>query len=198
MIIILSGVSGVGKTTIAKLLEEHETHNFSRSISYTTRSMRAHEENHKDYIFITQEEFAKKINENFFLEHTKQFDNFYGTSYESIEKLLNEEKKTVMCLSKDGFEAACAKWPTLVTGVYLLPPEISVLERRLSERNANDYNSKHNLKDIDIRMNIIAKQTKNLEKEHDKYHHKITPDSIENTLQQILGIIEKKQKIKTL
>lgn len=181
MILILSGVSGVGKTTIAKLLEEN--HGFMRSISYTSRAMRDKEEHAKDYMFITYNEFQQKLSEDFFLEHTNQFDNFYGTAYTQIERLLNDDKKVIMCLSKEGFEIARNKWPHLVVGVYLLPPSIDVLQERLCERNTNDS-------DMCTRMDRIRACAQNIDQDHDGYHHKVTPGTIEETLSAILALVE--------
>jgi len=178
MIVILSGVSGVGKTTIAKLLEERE---FNRSISYTSRIQRQEEEHGKDYMFIEREDFEKKIEEEFFLEYTQQFDNFYGTAFEQIDKLLHEKQRVIMCLSKDGYQAALAKWPNLVLGIYMLPPEEEVLQERLCARNSGD---------MSVRMNAIREKTQHLEDDYAGYHHKITPGTIEENLQKVLGIIE--------
>ncbi len=184
MIVILSGVSGVGKTTIAKLLEDLE---FTRSISYTSRAKRNEEEHGIDYIFTTREDFEEKITQEFFLEHTKQFDNFYGTAFEQIESSLNEGKKIIMCLSKEGFKAAYARWPERVLGIYLLPPDESTLQERLFARNSDD---------MCIRMQVIREKIskENLEKDHEGYHHKITPGTIEETLSAVLELIENFKK----
>jgi|GEM_PF-454531 len=181
MILILSGVSGVGKTTIAKLLEEN--HGFMRSISYTSRAMRDKEEHGKDYMFIAHNEFQERLNSDFFLEHTNQFGNFYGTAYAQIEQLLNDDKKVIMCLSREGFEIARNKWPQLVVGIYLLPPSIDELQERLCERNTSN-------RDMCTRMDAIRACTQNIDQDHDGYHHKITPGTIEETLGAILAVVD--------
>jgi guanylate kinase len=183
MIFILSGISGVGKTTIAQLMEKD--HNFVRSISYTSREPRKNEVHNKDYVFITRDEFEEKIKQNFFLEYTHQFDNFYGTSYEHIEKLLNNDKKIIMCLTKEGFQVAKIKWPKLTLGIYLLPPDSCTLEKRLYKRDQCLLQ-----KDLDQRI----KQGCTLE-DYEEYHHVISPDTIENTLNKILDIKKKTQTL---
>lgn len=184
MIVILSGVSGVGKTTLAKMLEEH---NFKRSISYTSRKKRENEIENEDYMFIHKEDFIRKIEEDFFLEHTKQFDNFYGTAYEQIENILSSGNKVIMCLTKEGFEAAKLKWPELVLGIYLMPPSPKTLAERLCERNAGEN-------DLCQRMNAIEEKINSLEKEHEGYHHKIEPKSIEENFAELLELIKRFEK----
>lgn len=167
MIVILSGVSGVGKTTLAQMLEEDE---FVRSISYTTREKRAGEENKIDYFFITKTEFESKLKENYFLEYTNVFDNFYGTAYESIEQNLKENKKIIMCLTKEGFLAAKKKWGNIVLGVYLLPPDFETLKKRLALRNTNDYEE---------RLRILTKTINSGDKENFDVSLKANEDILE-------------------
>lgn len=179
MIIILSGVSGVGKTTIAELMQSN--HDFVRSVSYTSRTPRHGEINHKDYVFISAAEFEKKIAQNFFIEYVHQFDNFYGTAYEQIDALLKSNKKIVMCLTKEGFKVANEKWPKLTLGIYLLPPDDLTLQKRLYERD-----DKPSQKDLTLRITEKCK-----EEDYEGYHHILPPDTIENTLKNILALLNK-------
>lgn len=176
MIVILSGISGVGKTTIAKLLEEQE--NFTRSISYTSRNKRHAEQHGKDYMFVKKEDFQNKIRENFFLEYTEQFDNFYGTAYQSIQALLDADRHVVMCLSKEGYAAALNAWPDKVLGIYLMPPSVDELTNRLCDRNSDD---------LYARIEDVRKKSECADDHSAGYHHKIMPSSIENTLQEVLN-----------
>ncbi len=176
MIVILSGVSGVGKTTIAQLLEDN--HNFAKAISYTTRKKRENEENHKDYIFIERSEFEEKIFQEFFLEYVHQFDNFYGSSFLQIEKLLDTDKKIVMCLTHDGFLAAKKRWPNKVLGIYLLPPTIEELHARVHDRASKEHT-------CDKRLDAMCEI-----EHHELYEHKIEPSTIQETLNKVLKLIE--------
>lgn len=175
MIVILTGVSGVGKTTIASLLEKN--HDFHRSISHTTRKMRENEEHEKDYVFIEKEDFEKKLENGFFLEHVHQFNNFYGTSYEQIEKLQNSGKNIVMCISHEGFLIAQKKWPTDVLGIYLLPPSIEELKERMGARASEVHT-------CDNRLDALSHTW---HKEH--YDHEIPAGTIDETLEKVLALI---------
>ena len=91
VLIVLSGPSGVGKGTIAKLITERNK-NVSLSISCTTRKPRDGETHGKEYFFISKDEFSSKIGENGFLEYSEHFENFYGTPKDFVlEKLVDND-----------------------------------------------------------------------------------------------------------
>ena len=175
MILVLTGVSGVGKTTVAQELEQN--HNYKRSISYTTREPRSSEIDGIDYNFISKANFQTKLKKNFFLEHIEIFNNFYGTAYESIEEIIKKNDDIIMCLTKEGYLATKKRWPKLTLGIYLLPPEASILKERIKSRNTND---------IEERMEAIYSCA---HKEKEFYEKVITPDSINKVLEKILDEI---------
>ena len=117
MIVVLSGVSGSGKTTMASLLEKK---GYNRSVSYTTRLMRPNEFDKVDYHFISEEEFERKIEANFFVEYVKLFGNYYGTGANRIKS----DQNFVMCLSLQGYLAAKKKWKKKFVGIYIKPPNM--------------------------------------------------------------------------
>ena len=77
ILVVLSGPSGVGKGTVAKIITEK--FKMALSVSCTTRNPRDGEVDGKDYFFITREDFLKKIDEDGFLEYSEHFENLYGT-----------------------------------------------------------------------------------------------------------------------
>ena len=89
VLLILSSPSGAGKTSLSKKIKK-EIKNFEISVSHTTRKPRKDEINGKDYHFISQEEFLKKINNNEFYEYAKIYDNYYGTSKKAVNDLLKK------------------------------------------------------------------------------------------------------------
>jgi len=176
MIVVLTGVSGVGKTTIASILEQN--YGFFRSISHTTRKKREGEEDFKDYVFIGKHDFRQKIKSGFFLEFVEQFNNFYGTSYEQIQKLLDAKKPVIMCISPEGFLATKGKWPEKVLGIYLLPPSVEELTRRVHARAGREHT-------CDDRLKALCDTSG-----HEEFEHKIGACTIEETLKQVLALID--------
>ena len=89
IMLILSSPSGAGKTTLTKKIQQ-KYQDFKISVSHTTRKPRSNEVEGIDYFFISHEEFKKKISNNEFYEYAKIFNNFYGTSLESVGELLKK------------------------------------------------------------------------------------------------------------
>nr|HPN73066.1 guanylate kinase [Candidatus Omnitrophota bacterium] len=110
IVVILSAPSGSGKTTIVSRLME-SMDNISRSISYTTRPPRDGEKNGEDYIFVSREVFDKMRDNGEFLEWEENFGNFYGTSREQVEKLLDSGRDVVMSIDVKGARKAKKEFP---------------------------------------------------------------------------------------
>ena len=100
LMIVLSSPSGAGKTTLVKLLSKRN--NFSVSISHTTRKPRSNEIDGVDYHFINEENFKKLVKANNFYEYAKIFDNYYGTSKDSVKKLHKENYDVVFDIDWQG------------------------------------------------------------------------------------------------
>ena len=90
LMVILSSPSGAGKTTLTKKIQQ-KYHNFKISVSHTTRKPRPNEIDGIDYFFVNEEQFKKKIKNGDFYEHAKIFDNYYGTSKDSVNLLLDNK-----------------------------------------------------------------------------------------------------------
>lgn len=84
--IIISGISGAGKSSIIQTLLKKHPNKYHLSISHTTRKVRESEEPNKDYYFVNEKAFQAKIQEGQFLEYSVHFDNYYGTSHDEITK----------------------------------------------------------------------------------------------------------------
>ena len=95
-LIIISGTTCAGKgSVIEKLLKRNK--NLALSISYTSRPMRRGEVNGVDYVFVSREEFEKKIANGDFLEYAKvRYGEYFGTSKEEVKKLLQEGKDVIL------------------------------------------------------------------------------------------------------
>ena len=114
---IISSPSGGGKGTLIKKLLE-EVPNVSYSVSYTTRQARDGEENGKDYIFVSGEEFKRLIAEDEFIEYAVVHGNFYGTSRSKIEKETSEGKDVILEIDVQGARIIREKVPDAI-GVFI-------------------------------------------------------------------------------
>ena len=137
IMVILSSPSGVGKTTLVKLLSKNR--NFFISISHTTRKPRQNEFRGKDYHFVSDEEFKRLINNGEFLEYAKVFNNFYGTTRSPVIQNLEDGKNVIFDIDWQGADQIKNKKLNykLIT-FFLLPPSKEVLFERLSNRDMKD------------------------------------------------------------
>lgn len=135
ILFIVSAPAGTGKTTLVEMVVK-EFNEIVRNISYTTRKMRKGEKQGVDYHFISREEFEKKIANNEMLEHVTLYGDYYGTAYESVERLLNFGKHVILVIDTQG--ALKLKNHTDTVFIFIEPPSLEELERRLFARKTED------------------------------------------------------------
>ncbi|MDD2790125.1 MAG: guanylate kinase [Sulfurimonas sp.] len=133
VVLVLSGPSGAGKSSlINKIVNDIGEYYFS--ISTTTRPMRNGEEEGVHYHFVTLEEFKKDIAEDNFLEYAFVHGNYYGTSLKPVKKALSEGKLVIFDIDVQGNTAVNNRLGDITTSVFISPPSLSELERRLKGR----------------------------------------------------------------
>ena len=129
---IISAPSGCGKTSLVR--ELCQTYSFlEQTVSYTTRDIRSGEVDGQDYHFISKDEFIKNKKNNKFIESQNVYDNFYGTTYESINEILASGKDAILEIDYKGMLLIKSKIPSSQS-IYILPPSIEELEKRLLDR----------------------------------------------------------------
>eukprot|EP01088_Endostelium_zonatum_P001631 TRINITY_DN11966_c0_g1_i1.p1 TRINITY_DN11966_c0_g1~~TRINITY_DN11966_c0_g1_i1.p1 ORF type:complete len:250 (+),score=58.52 TRINITY_DN11966_c0_g1_i1:12-761(+) len=141
--IILAGPSGVGKTTLVKLLQKDFPGAFGFSVSHTTRQPRAGEEHGKNYYFTDVETFLKDKQDNKFVETTNFSGNYYGTSFFAISEVSKGGKICLLDIDIEGvlsFKRLVADGSIKNAPYYLMvvPPSFEELERRLTGRGDTD------------------------------------------------------------
>ena len=142
VLVVLSGPSGVGKGTVAKLLVERNK-NVSLSISCTTRAPRMGELNGKDYFFISKDEFKSKIESGGFLEYSEHFENYYGTPKNFVlDKLSNND--VLLEIDVNGGLDVKKSYKDAVL-IMLVPPSEEEIRNRLIKRSTESM-SKINLR----------------------------------------------------
>ena len=133
---ILSAPSGTGKTTLGELLLK-EIPYLERVITATTRKPREGEKHGRDYYFLQEEEFLKKLKEDYFLEWAKVYRYYYGTPKEEVERIISSGKDALLIIDVQGAFQVKQKLPNAVT-IFLLPPSFEELERRLLKRGERE------------------------------------------------------------
>jgi guanylate kinase len=137
IMIILASPSGVGKTTLVKLLSE--SRDFYTSISHTTRKPRNNEEEGKDYYFVNNDQFQNLIKKKEFLEYANVFSHLYGTTKTPVIKNLENSKNVVFDIDWQGTEQIKKKnLEYKLLTFFVLPPSKKVLFNRLSNRHMKD------------------------------------------------------------
>ena len=131
-LVIISGPSGVGKSTICKQLVQR-LDNVYLSVSVTTRPQSAAEVDGRDYWFVSDEEFHQRVDKGLLLEHAKVFGHFYGTPRDKVVKALKAGKVVILEIDVQGARQIKAAFPEAVM-IFILPPTARDLAERLNHR----------------------------------------------------------------
>ncbi len=132
---VFSAPSGSGKTTIVRHLLAQEQLNLEFSISATSREPRGKEIDGEDYYFISAKDFKNKIKNNEFLEWEEVYiNNFYGTLRSEVERIWAKGKHVIFDIDVAGGLRIKKKFPEETLAVFVKPPDINELIRRLKDR----------------------------------------------------------------
>lgn len=131
-VIIISGPSGVGKSTMCReVIKRLKT--VQLSVSLTTRPRSEGEVDGKDYWFVSRREFEERIENDGMLEHAEVFGNLYGTPKDKVEELLETGKSVILEIDVQGAKQAKAAYPEAVM-IFIFPPSQKDLAERLDKR----------------------------------------------------------------
>ncbi len=178
IMVILSSPSGAGKTTISKKIQQ-KYQNFKISVSHTTRKPRPNEVDGVDYYFISQANFEKKINNNEFYEHAKIFDNYYGTSKDSVNTLVKNKNDILFDIDWQGTQQLSNFKELKLIKIFLLPPSKKELKDRLVQRNQDN-------------KQVVSKRLESYDNDilhWSDYDHIIINDNLELCFKQIESVI---------
>lgn len=136
LLVVISAPSGGGKGTILKELFAKDD-NLVLSVSATTRSPRTGEEHGKQYYFLQKEEFEELISQGKMLEYAQYVGNYYGTPREPVEQWMAQGKDVVLEIEVQGGAQIKKLMPGCVS-IFILPPSMEVLEKRLRDRGTEE------------------------------------------------------------
>ena len=179
VLLVISSPSGTGKTTICKKLLEYDK-NIHLSVSVTTRKKRKNEVEGIDYYFRSKKDFLNLKSQNSFIENAFVFENYYGTLKSEVLEQLENGIDVLIDIDWQGTRQITEAMKGNLIKIFLLPPSIDELKKRLSKRNSDS------IKEINFRMSKALKEIKHF----DEYDYVLVNDNLENTFQKIVKIIE--------
>jgi guanylate kinase len=174
---IVSGPSGVGKTTlVTRFLEEKgDAYNVKRCVAFTTRNSRAGEVDGEDYHFISQEEFDRKVDEGFFLEWSDQYIYKYGTPRYILDDL-EKGQSYILIIDRVGAQKIVKQCPNMsIVTVLIAVSSVDILKERLESRDSEDKEAR------DARLKVSFNEIKQ-EKSEKLYQFTLLNDDLEISL----------------
>ncbi len=154
LLIVVSGFSGVGKSTvISKMFQKMPNLRFS--VSCTSRKPRNGEKEGVDYYFVTEDEFVKRVDNDEFVEYTRTFTNCYGTLKREVETKRNQGFDVLLDINSVGAMNIKKVYPDCVT-IFINPPSLEELKKRLIGRGSETPDSlKKRLDEIEFERKSI-------------------------------------------
>ena len=176
-LIVLSGPSGVGKSTvIAELFAQRS--NIYFSVSYTTRQPLVGEQDGVNYNFVSREEFERMIADDELLEYAEYVDNYYGTSMKLIQEKLDAGIDVLLDIEVQGAAKVRARCPDALF-IFIIPPSFEELSRRLHRRNTDSE---------EVIAGRLAKARQEF-REIPKYDYLVINDKVANAVHEIEAIL---------
>ena len=182
----LSGPSGVGKDAVlSRMREQGEPYHYT--VTATTRPKRDGETEGKDYIFISQTEFKKQIEQGGFLEWAEVYGNYYGVPRDQVKTALSNGNDVIIKIDVQGAQTI-KKLAQMALYIFLAPPDTNQLEKRLTERMTESPES------LKIRLKTAAQEMKSADWfDHIVINHENQLDSAVSEIQSIVKIARTKQ-----
>lgn len=186
LMLILSSPSGAGKSTLSKMLLEKEQ-DIVISVSATTRKPRPGEVDGQHYYFMEQDAFDDLVDDDGFLEHATVFDNSYGTPRKPVEEALQAGNDVLFDIDWQGTQQLVQKAGQDLVRIFILPPSIPELERRLITRAQDSQEV------VQSRMSQAASEISHWA----EYDYVLINEDLDECLQAIREILHVERKRKT-
>jgi guanylate kinase len=178
-VVVISGPSGVGKSTICKGVVSRKSDVYL-SVSVTTRPKSESEVDGRDYWFISNAEFKQRIGQGLFVEYAEVFGNLYGTPKDKVDEALAAGKTVILEIDVQGARQAKMEYADAVM-IFILPPSQRELAERLNGRGREDEEAAEERLDEASREIAAAWQ---------HYQHMVINDELEQAVNEVIQIIE--------
>ncbi len=179
-LIVISGPSGAGKTSICNALLERLPRAYW-SVSATTRPERAQEVDGRNYRFVSRDEFARMRERGEFIEAAEYVGNWYGTPAEPVHRVIAEGRYAILEIDVQGGMQVAEKMPES-TRIFILPPTCDTLAARLEGRKTESAEQ--------LRRRLAAADGEiAVARDSGCYHHYVVNDVLEDTIAEVLSII---------
>lgn len=175
LVFVVSAPSGTGKTSLVGSVLSNDPQ-LTVSVSHTTRAPREGEVDGKNYHFVSEQAFQKLVEEQKFIEYAKVFNNWYGTSIDSVETVLKAGKDVILEIDWQGFDLVRKQFDTV--SLFVLPPSKQTLVDRLV----------HRAKDKPEVIEARIQEADNEVKHYDLYDYLLVNDDFEQTVRDIEAI----------
>jgi guanylate kinase len=179
IVVVISGPSGVGKSTICKEVVKR-LNNAHLSVSATTRPKGENEVDGRDYWFISEEQFQRRVNEGSLLEHAEVFGHLYGTPKDKVEEALRVGETIILEIDVQGAKQIKAIYPAAVM-IFILPPTQKELAERMNLRGREDaQTAEKRLSGASIEIAAAWQY----------YEHLVINDDLEQAIKEVVQIIK--------
>ena len=176
---ILSAPSGAGKTTLCRALLARLP-DLRYSVSHTTRGPRPGEQNGVDYFFISTDEFQERLRSKRWAEWARVHDNYYGTSADFLEAQTAAGRDVLLDIDVQGARQILERYPDRSIAIFIMPPSLEVLEKRLTNRSADSPEQ------IEKRLRNAADEMA----QEKMYHHVIINDQLQEAIDALVSLID--------
>ncbi len=180
-LVVISGPSGVGKSTICRQVVQRL--DATLSVSATTRPRGAAETDGQEYYFLSPDEFRRRIAAGAFLEYAEVFGHYYGTPREPVQQAVAAGKIVILEIDVQGGLQVKAKWPEALM-VFILPPRMDELLKRIEARARGE--------DQQARQDRLARAEAEIATGKAEYAYFVVNDVLDKAVQDVIDIIEQK------
>jgi guanylate kinase len=177
-VIVISGPSGVGKSTICREVVRRMA-GVQQSVSMTTRAPGPGEENGRDYWFVGHEEFRRRIAAGSMLEYAEVFGNLYGTPRDKVDEALKAGRSVLLAIDIQGGRQIQAIYPDAVM-IFLLPPDEKTLAERLGKR------ARDSVQTVEKRLNEARREIAAAKEYYDKM---VVNEDLGRAIEEVIRII---------